>query len=31
VVSNVEGGTGLVAGIAGRKIEISERRPPCEE
>jgi len=31
VESNVEGGTGLVAGIAGRKIEISERRPPCEE
>jgi len=30
VVSNVEGGTGLVAGIAKRKIEISERRPPCE-
>jgi hypothetical protein len=30
VVSNVEGGTGLVAGIAKRKIKISERRPPCE-
>lgn len=30
VDSNVEGGTGLVAGIARRKIEISERRPPCE-
>lgn len=30
VISNVEGGTGLVAGIARRKIEISERRPPCE-
>jgi hypothetical protein len=30
VVSNVDGGTGLVAGIARRKIEISERRPPCD-
>lgn len=28
-VSNVEGGTGLVAGIARRKVELSERRPPC--
>jgi hypothetical protein len=30
VRSNVEGGTGLVAGIASRKVEISERVPPCE-
>jgi hypothetical protein len=30
VRSNVEGGTGLVAGIARRKVEISERIPPCE-
>jgi len=30
VRSNVEGGTGLVAGIARRKVEISERRPPCD-
>ncbi len=30
VRSNVEGGTGLVAGIARRKVEISERTPPCE-
>lgn len=30
VDSDVEGGTGLVAGIARRNIEISERRLPCE-
>lgn len=29
VVSNVENGTGLVAGIASRRIEISPRRAPC--
>jgi hypothetical protein len=28
--SNVEGGTGLVAGIAGRTVEISERSQPCD-
>jgi len=30
VNSNVEGGTGIVAGIAKREVEISERVSPCE-
>jgi hypothetical protein len=30
VISNVEGGTGFVAGIARRKVEISKRVLPCE-
>jgi len=29
VRTNVEGGTGLVAGISRRKVEITERMPPC--